>query len=335
MAFHRNTRASTQCKGAGRRECGTRRDFLRSVAIAGGALAAAPLAHAGDAAGSQDDRAEMCIAKWRAGLDKADPEEMKVAAERVTEQALENIGGAKRFVSRGDVVWIKPNIGFRLGPEFAVNTNPDVVATLVRLCLDAGAKHVKVGDHAAYGAQVTYPVSGIEAAVKAVDGEMVYLDPDRFVDVELEGERLTTWPIHRDIIESDLVINVPVLKQHALTRVSVCMKNYMGVAGNPRYLWHTDLPRCLTDVAAYMKPRLSVVDAVRMLKNGGPSGGDLADVVPMGTVAAGTDVVALEAFGAEMLGCDPSEGKTMANAQRRGLGQIDYRSLRLREAEVS
>jgi len=95
------------------------------------------------------------------------------------------------------------------------------------------------------------------------------------------------------------------------------------------------MPRCLTDVAAYVRPRLTVVDAVRVLTGGGPTGGDLDDVAIRGTVVAGSDMVALEAFGAELLGCDPSESQTMALAQERGLGRIDYRNLALREVEVS
>ena len=322
----------------------TRRDFLKETAVAGGALALASLGCSEKDQEASGTPVQMSIArsKGAAALPEDQgtaaqppPPDIKRMATKLTEHAIANLGGMRRFVTRGDVVWIKPNIGFGLGPEFAVNTNPDVVATLVRLCLDAGAKQVKVGDNASYGARVTYPQSGIEAAVRAVDGEMVYLKESLFKDVPLNGQRLAEWPLYPEIIESDLVINVPIVKQHGLAKITVCMKNYMGVAGNPRYLWHTDLPTCLTDVTAYMKPRLCVVDAVRVLTDGGPSGGDLDDVRLMGTVAAGTDVVALEAFGAELLGCDPTKGRTMANAQGRGLGQIDYRSLPLREVEIS
>ena len=107
------------------------------------------------------------------------------------------------------------------------------------------------------------------------------------------------------------------------------------MAGGPKYQWHTDMPRCLSDLAAFVKPRLSVVDAVRVLTKGGPSGGDLEAVKLTGLVAAGTDMVGLEALGAELLQCDPMQGKTMANAEKLGLGRRDYRSLPLREIEVA
>jgi len=307
----------------------SRRSFLRRAAC--GALALGPAVVCPAFAQEAGDPASMAIARWADAMDAGD---IPGIASRLTERAIEAVGGMKRFVNRGDVVWIKPNIGFHLGPEFAVNTNPDVVATLVRLCLDAGAKQVKVGDNSCYGAERAYPISGIEAAVQAVGGEMVYLQPDRFREMTLDGDRLYAWPLAVDIVESDLVINVPVVKHHALTQVTVGLKNYMGVAGGQRYHFHTDLPSCLTDIAAFMKPRLSVVDAVRVLTNNGPAGGELTDVEIMGVVAAGTDIVALEAFGAELLGRDPFKGRTMALAEARGLGTVDYRSLNPRDIQL-
>jgi len=311
----------------------TRREFLQTTAKALGAsavdwprrlLPSAP-------------HADMAIAAWDglARHGESAPDELKAVAERLTEAAVENLGGMRRFVHRGDVVWIKPNMGFRRRPEFAVTTNPDVLAALVRLCLDAGAKRVCIGDHAARGWPGAHTCRRIEEAVKAVDGEMMALDGGRFKNVGLAGQRLSVWPLYRDMVEADLLINVPVAKQHSLTRISVCMNNLMGVAGGPRYLWHSDMPRCLTDVAAYVRPRLTVVDAVRVLTRGGPAGGALDDVTVKGIVAAGHDMVALEAFGAELLGCDPAQSRTMALAQERGLGRIDYRNMALREVKVA
>ena len=240
-----------------------------------------------------------------------------------------------RFVKKGDVVWVKPNMAWDKAPEFAANTNPDVMATLVRLCLEAGAKKVKVGDRPTNPAQQSYPNSGIEAAAKAAGAEVVYLDDRRFKDVELKGKRLDKWPLYPDIIESDLVINVPIVKHHNLCKATLSMKNYMGVIGGERGMWHQDLTPCLLDITAYMKPRLTVLDAVRVLVNHGPTGGNLADVKRLDTIAAGTDIVALDAFGAELLGLKPEEFKLVGAAQEMGLGKADYRKLPLRELEVT
>ncbi|HEO72573.1 MAG TPA: DUF362 domain-containing protein [Candidatus Hydrogenedentes bacterium] len=320
----------------------TRRDFMRHTALAGGALALTGVgcskgdgeAPAAVSSAPEGASVDMSIAR-RKGAPLDHSEEVNRLAAKLTNEAIDRLGGMGRFVSRGDVVWIKPNIAFVQVPEFATNTNPEVVATLVRLCLEAGAKEVKVGDNSSYGALRAYPTSGIEPAVLAAGGKMVYMQMDGFKDMKLGGERLDLWPMYPEVIESDVIINVPILKNHGLTLISACLKNHMGIAGDPRYLWHTDMPRCLVDAAAFVRAHLSVLDAVRVLTKNGPSGGDLDDVEQMGIVAASADMVALEAFGAELLRLDPHKGRTMANAQERGLGTVDYRSLALSETEVA
>ena len=308
----------------------TRRQFLAGTAVAAAGL----LSVSRGAIGQEPDKpVQISIARWKLAAEPGE-EEINRMAVKLTEQAVANLGGMKRFVKNGDVVWIKPNIGFVRPAQLGANSNPDVIATLVRLCLDAGAKKVRVGDNSCYGAQEAYPASGIEAAVKAVGGEIVYLDPARFKMMQVGGERIREWLVYSDMIESDLLINAPVAKKHGMTKVSLCLKNYMGVVAGPRNEWHTDMPTCLTDIAAFMKPRLTVLDAVRVLLKNGPLGMKLSDAKVMGQVAAGTDVVGLEAFGAELLGHDPQQGKTMAKAQERGLGHVDYRSLVVRDQAV-
>ncbi len=313
----------------------SRRQFLKATVLASGALGLARYAVSQEAASSPPAETEISIARWKPPTLEPSHDDIKRMAVKLTEQAMANLGGMSRFVKRGDVVWIKPNIGFRTGPEQAANTNPDVVGTLVRLCLEAGAKQVKVGDNSCFGVRIAYASSGIVEPVKAAGGEIVYLDNCTPRDFDINGDRLAVWPLYAEIVESDLVINVPVLKQHALTKVSACMKNYMGVAAGTRYLWHKDLPTCLADLAGFMKPRLSVLDALRVITKGGPTGGDLSDVLLKGIVAAGTDPVALDAFGAEQLGLDPQESRMMAKCEARGIGKVAYRGLKMREVEVA
>ncbi len=300
-----------------------RREFLRNAALATGAIALSdPLIRLARAA---DDPAQMAIARWdQAALADAD---LTAAATRLTEAAMSSIGGMTRFVSKGDVVWIKPNIGWNRRPELAANTNPDVVGTLVRLCVEAGAKTVKVGDHPCHPAKQAYRTSGIAAATKAGGGQVVYLDERRFRDMELGGDRLETWPVYTEIAEADLVINVPVVKHHGLTNASLAMKNYMGTIGGQRTAWHQHMDPCLVDITRFMRPRLTVIDAVRVLDAHGPQGGDPGDVTVHGIVAAGTDIVALDAFGSTLLGHDPTAISTLNAAVAAGLGTIDYASL--------
>ena len=311
----------------------SRRDFLRTSALVGGGLLVTDPLSLARAAAPAESPAQLAIMRWDpAALAAAD---LATAAIRLTETAIDALGGMTRFVSKGDVVWLKPNIGWNRRPELAANTNPDVVGTLVRLCREAGAKTVKVGDHPCHPARQTYRNSGIAAATEAAGGEVVYLDKNRFRDVELGGRRLKTWPLYTGIIEADLVINVPVAKHHGLTDASLAMKNYMGVIGGRRNAWHQSMAACLCDITRFMKPQLTVLDAVRLLTAHGPQGGDLDDVALTGVVAAGTDIVALDAFGATLLGHQPTAIGTITAAAEQGLGTLDYRSLPLVERTLA
>jgi uncharacterized protein (DUF362 family) len=315
----------------------SRRDFLVRSAAAGALALGAnrlPIALAADVA---PEKTDMTIAKW-AGAKDPSAEQLKQIAVKLTEKAIEGLGGIARFVKKGDVVWVKPNIGWDRTPELAGNTNPEVVATIVKMCFDAGAKAVKIGDNPVHAAPKTYPASGIPAAVKSLGAEMVFLDKNRYKETAINGERVKTLLLYPDIIDCDLVINIPIVKHHVLSNATLCMKNYMGVMDN-RQPFHQDFATCLTDLTRFMKPRLCVLDAVRVLKEHGPSGGKMEDVVVKTTVAAGVDIVALDALGVELLGKDPAETKKAASiikaAQEGGLGKADYRSLALREIAVS
>lgn len=312
----------------------TRREFLLKSSAAGLAflstpswLRAADQPAVGEAAPAPSPL-DMSIARWTGGEVPGD------LAGRLTEQAILALGGMSRFVTRGSTVWVKPNIGWNRAPEFAANTHPDVVAAVVRLCFDAGAKTVKVGDFTCNEPKACYENSGIAPAAKALGADVVYLDKRRFRKMTIGGNRLKEHLVYPEIVECDLVINVPVCKHHGGSRVTLCMKNYMGVVDD-RQTFHQDLPTTIADITQFMKPRLCVLDATRILTDHGPTGGKLEDVKVMNTVAAGVDIVALDAFGSELLGKNPSEIETVAKGAEYGLGRIDYRALALKELALS
>lgn len=312
----------------------SRRDFLKRTAMAGGAMALGPLG----VSAAQEKPLDMVIMRFNGGQGGPvdDDATVDARAKKMTETAIETLGGMNRFMKKGDSVWILPNIAWDRIPAQAANTNPALVATLVKLCLDAGAKNVKVGCNPCNDAVKAYPRSGIENAVKQAGGDTVYLDPERYKDYDINGKRLRKWPLYPEIVESDLVINVPIVKHHSMARVTVCMKNYMGVSGGNRGQWHQDMPACLCDITAFMKPSLAIVDATRILTNNGPTGGNLADVKRLDTIAAGTDIVALDAFAVGLLGHKPEEIATVAAGQAEGLGKMDYRSeLGLKEIDLA
>lgn len=308
----------------------SRREFLVGSAAGLAAL------HSGLLAGAADDKPiDMAIAKW-SGAKDLDNAAIDKAAGKMVEKTIEAMGGMKRFVKQGDVVWVKPNIGWDRTPEQAANTNPEIVATIIRMCFDAGAKAVKMGDNPVHAANKTYQTSGIAAAAEAAGAKVVFLDKSRFRDKAIQGEKLKQIPVYPEIIDCDLVINVPIVKHHVLAKLTMCMKNYMGVV-EQRQKFHQDLPTCITDITRFMLPitRLNILDASRILTAHGPSGGKLEDVQVKMTMAASTDIVALDAWGCEVIGKKASEIGTVVKAQEAGLGKVDYRSLALREIAVS
>ncbi len=308
----------------------SRREFMVRSAAAG-ALALG----ARDLLAQQSAPAKMTIAKW-AGPEPDRADQIDKIAAQLTKEAIDGLGGMKQFVSRGDVVWVKPNIAWDRPPELAANTHPDVVVTIVQMCLDAGAKVVKVGDNPCNPAEKTYVSSGIPEAAKAVGAQIVMLDRRRVRQMNIGGERVKSIPMFPEILDADVVINVPIAKHHRSAGLTLCMKNYMGVI-EERRTFHQAIPECLTDLTRFMKPRtaLHVLDCVRVLDANGPMGGDPADVRVKTTVAAGVDPVALDAFGAVLLGRKPEDIGSIVKGNEAGLGTIDYRSLSPREIAVT
>ncbi|MHC4399046.1 MAG: DUF362 domain-containing protein [Planctomycetota bacterium] len=302
----------------------SRREFIIRSAAAGASVAAAQSLLTQEAQAA-DKTAEMAIAKWSGPKQTAD--DLETAAVKLTEKAIEGIGGLGRFIKSGDVVWVKPNIAWDKGPEFAANTNPDVVATVVRLCLEAGAKTVGVGDHPCNPKEFTYKNTGIADAARDAGADVKFLDPSRFRRMPIGGARIKDpLLLCPEILDCDVLVNVPVVKHHARSTATICMKNVMGLMDD-RSRYHQVIHDLVADLAKFVKPQVNVMDAVRILTNHGPRGGDPADVAVKAIVAASANIVALDAFGAELLGNKPADVAYIVKGQAAGLGTIDYRSV--------
>ena len=299
----------------------TRRDFMRLTLAGAGAVitgAVTPLRGGWAVPSSPPD---LVIARGESAV-------------AITEAGLETAGGMGRFVSRGDVVLVKPNIGWDRTPEQAANTNPEVIGTLVRLCAEAGAREVKVFDHPCEDPRRTYVRSGIMEAAKKAGAQVTYMDERRYRKVDLKGDVLKSWEVYREALEVDAIINVPILKHHSLARLTMGMKNLMGLIGGSRSRLHWQLDASIVDLAAFFKPTLVVLDAVRILTASGPQGGSLKHVKKVNTVAIGTDQVAVDAAGAALFGLVPEELGHLPLAQARGLGTWDLAKLRVKEVNV-
>ena len=256
--------------------------------------------------------------------------------EELVQRALAALGGMEQFVHPGDDVIVKPNICVAYHTyEYAATTNPWVVAALVKLCLEAGARRVRVMDYPFGGTpEQAYVRSGIQEQVVAAGGEMVIMSQFKFVATEIpQGLDLRQCDIYDDVLNADVVINVPIAKHHGLARLTLGMKNLMGVIRN-RPMMHHKLGQRLADLTSRVRPALTVVDAVRILVDNGPTGGSLDDVRKTDTVIASPDIVAADSFAATLFGLQPNDLAYIRAATAMGLGLSDLDSLKIEEIAV-
>jgi len=306
-----------------------RRTFLKTMALGGAALKLGPFAWDALAAASGP---ALSIAHYRTS--PKEPDGIAEESQRLTREAIAGLGGMQRFVSRGDIVWVKPNIGWNRKPEQAATTNPDVVATLVALCYQAGAKRVIVSDNSCNPAVTSFARSGIQEAAQKAGADCFVMDDRKFKSTRLNGKVLPAWDVYADALGVNKFINVPIAKHHGLCKATLGIKNLMGVVGGERNRFHQDLGNTLVDLAAFFHPNLVVLDGVRVLTANGPTGGNLADVQRRDTVVAGVDQVAVDSFGATLLGLKPQDIGYVVEASNRKLGTMDFESLKPHRAEL-
>jgi len=246
--------------------------------------------------------------------------------------AAEAFGGLNTFISKGDVVVIKPNIGWDRAPEMGATTNPDLVAELVKQCLDAGAKQVKIFDRTCNNPRRCYRSSRIEASAKEAGAAVDQIRDFKFKNLRITGgEEIKEWPVYQDYLEADKVINVPIAKVHSMSTVTLGLKNLMGTLGGERGSLHNHFAVKLTDIAREILPTLTIVDAYRILEHNGPVGGNINDVkqtrtLIMSPCTATTDRLALELFGLPF-----EQVAHIRTAYERGLNKYDFGNLRLQK----
>ncbi len=254
----------------------------------------------------------------------------------ITRLAIDALGGMASFVSSGFDVIIKPNICTDYHPpEYATTTNPTVVGTLVTMCLEAGAKRVRVMDYPFGGtATSAYATSGIGDAVEAAGGEMHVMIPSKFKFVDIpQGRDITSVDIYPDILEADLLINVPIAKDHGSTRLTLGAKNLMGVILD-RGMLHMNLSQRIADLTSLVQPGLTVIDAVRILTANGPTGGDLGDVKQLDTIIASRDIVAADAYATTLFDLTGSDIGYIQACADMGLGTMDLSSVDIQEIQL-
>ena len=248
----------------------------------------------------------------------------------ITINAINAVGGIQRFVKKGDVVVVKPNIGWDRKPEYAANTNPIVVKTIVDACINIGAKKVKVFDNTCNDPRRCYQSSGINSALKGIKGvELKYMEDERYKNVRLNGTALKEWELYDEALSANVLINVPVAKHHSLTRLTLALKNMMGIMGGNRGYIHRNIEESLSDINKAVKSHLVIIDATRILLNHGPQGGSLSDVKVLDRVIASTDIVAADAYATTLFDLKPQDIPTTVTAYRRNLGEINLNKIKV------
>ena len=242
-------------------------------------------------------------------------------------KVLEAAGGITRFVSRGDVVVIKPNISWARRPDLAATTNPEVLKGVIELCYDAGAKKVRIADHTIHDARRCFAITGAGMVAKETNADLVYPRSSLMKRMKLNGHRLDVWPVFVPLVEADKVINLPVAKHHGLSTLTLGIKNWIGAVGGRRHALHQDIHQSTVDLAQFFKPTVTLIDATRIMTKNGPSGGSLSDVAVKNTLILSDDQVAADALAAVLFGYSPEEIGFIRLGKKWGLGTYDFQQL--------
>jgi uncharacterized protein (DUF362 family) len=252
-------------------------------------------------------------------------------------KAIELMGGMGQFVKKGQTVALKPNIGFPRKPEVGATTNPLLVKTIIESCYQAGAQKVYIFDNVVAptsgNSRNCYQLSGIEDAARAAGGIIVPVDDFSYKEVTIPGAKtLKTAEVHRLILDSDVFINVPVLKHHGSTHLSIAMKNMMGIVKNRMKYHLTGLDQCIADFCLYKKPDLNIVDAYRVLMSDGPSGphdAKEANVELKKTLLMSRDIVAVDAAATRIFGKNPEDIAYIKIGHQQKTGNMDLNKLKI------
>ena len=244
--------------------------------------------------------------------------------EQLIKEAIKAMGGMGKFVKKDSVVLVKPNIGWDRNPEQAANTNPDIVAALIDLCYEAGAKRVNVFDGTCNDPRRCYDNSGISQAAREHGANVFFPSSWNVVKAKFKYDSpMEGWLIYKEALTCDTFINVPIAKNHGLTNLTLSMKNLMGVCSGNRGQIHSNIGRKLVDLTDFINPDLTVIDAVRVLLRHGPQGGDLNDVAQKDTVVIGTDPVLTDSYACTLMNEDVLSVNYLQEAINCGFGKHD------------
>lgn len=309
-----------------------RKDFLKTIALAGlttTLYSAAPISILAQQGKNTDGKDVDLVA-----LLGGEPAPM-------FEKGIDALGGIGKFVKKGDKVTIKPNIGWDKKPELAANTNPELVVALINACKDAGASEIIVFDNTCDAWRKCYENSGIEAAAKKAGAVVMPANSEEYYrEISLpKAKTLKKALVHRAILDCDAWFNVPVLKTHGGARMTIAMKNLMGIVWDRRAFHQLGLDQCIADIGTIANPAcLNIVDAYRAMKANGPRGRNESDVVEpkalfMSTDPVAVDVAAIKFFN-QYIKMPLDDVKYVACAEELQLGVADLEKLNVERVKM-
>ncbi len=256
------------------------------------------------------------------------------AVRDLVRKTFDPTGGIQTFISKGDIVAVKPNISWARTPNLSATTHPEVLKAVIELCLEAGAKKVKIVDNTIHEARRCFAITGVGAVAKETGANLVVPRSSLMRDMRLNGDRLDVWPVFTPVIEADKLINLPVAKVHSLSKLTLGMKNWIGAVGGRRHALHQDIHQTIVDLAQFFKPTITLIDATRVMIKNGPSGGSLADVAVMNRLILSNDPVAADARAAGIFGYAPDDIGFIRLGKKWQLGHYDTEIHRQYEVSV-
>lgn len=305
-----------------------RRDFLKLVGTTGVVLAGSKINSgklwAAPPAAAVKAKEEAKTGYQMAAVKNGTPAQM-------FDKAMEAIGDLKTRIKPGSKVVVKPNIGWDVSPQKAANTNPELIGHIVKRCKEAGAGEVYVFDHTCDEEKSCWKTSGIGPEVTKNGGKLVTGDDENdYKEVNFKNAKiLKKVKIHKLILDSDYFINVPVLKSHGSGRVTIAMKNLMGIIWDRR-LWHReDLHYCIAEFASLLKPNLNVIDAYRVMMKNGPRGRSENDVAMYKSLIAGEDILAVDVAATKLFGANIADVRYLNLGKELKVGNFDLDKMKI------
>lgn len=254
-------------------------------------------------------------------------QEQDYSVRALTREVFEAVGGIKRFVSKGDVVVIKPNISWARAPHLAATTNPEVLESVIELCQQAGAKKVRIADNTIHDARRCFAITGAGMVAKRTGAELIYPRTSLMKEMKFHGNSLDVWPVFVPLLEADKLINLPIAKHHSLSNLTLGMKNWIGGVGGSRWSLHQHINESIVDLAQFFQPTVTLIDAIRIMIKNGPTGGKLSDVAVKNTLILSDDQVAADAKASSLFDWDPATVWFIHLAHKAGIGTYDFNKL--------